>query len=80
MRRRDWGVRRTVAIGQEQGQPQLLLLTGYDQANGRGTYLLIPPDRRLRDDDGTRWRIAQSHFSLPSGEQAAGQSYPTARG
>jgi hypothetical protein len=54
---RDWGVRRTVAIGQEQGQPQLLLLTGYDPANGRGTYLLIPPDRRLRDDDGTRWRM-----------------------
>jgi outer membrane receptor protein involved in Fe transport len=54
---RDWGVRRTVAIGQEQGQPQLLLLTGYDQAKSRGTYALFPPDRHLRDDEATRWRM-----------------------
>ena len=44
-------------IGQDQGQPQLLLLSGYDQINERGTYLFFPPDRRLRDDEGTRWRM-----------------------
>jgi outer membrane receptor protein involved in Fe transport len=54
---RDWGVRRTVAINQDQGQPLLLSLSGYDQINGRGTYLFRPPDRRLRDDEGTRWRM-----------------------
>jgi hypothetical protein len=53
----DWGVQRIVAIGQEQGQPQILLLTGYDQINERGTYMLFPPDRRLRDDEATRWRV-----------------------
>ena len=54
---RDWGIRRTVAIGQEQGQPQLLSLSGYDQTNERGTYQFLPPDRRLRDDESTRWRM-----------------------
>ncbi|HEY8258305.1 MAG TPA: TonB-dependent receptor [Gemmatimonadales bacterium] len=54
---RDWGVQRTVAIGQTQGQPQLLLLTGYDPRNGRGTYAVLPPDRHLRDDEATRWRL-----------------------
>ena len=54
---RDWGVQRTVATGQEQGQPQMLILTGYDQANQRGSYILFPPDPRLRDDEATRWRI-----------------------
>lgn len=53
----DWGVQRTVALEQAQGQPAILLLTGYDQANQRGVYDFLPPDRHVRDDEATRWRI-----------------------
>lgn len=53
---RDWGIQRTFAL-LPQTQPQILELTGYDQANQRGIYNFFPPDRRARDDDATRWRL-----------------------
>ena len=54
---RDWGVQRVVMNEQLQGQPEILILVGYDQANQRGVYLFYPPNRRLRDDAATRWRM-----------------------
>jgi hypothetical protein len=53
---RDWGIQRTFALF-PQMQPQILELVGYDQANQRGIYIFLPPDRRARDDDATRWRV-----------------------
>jgi hypothetical protein len=53
----DWGVQRTVRVGQLQGQPQLLQLVGWDPSRERGIYHVLPPDRRFRDDPATRWRI-----------------------
>ena len=53
---RDWGVQRTFVLF-PQTQPQILGLTGYDQANQRGIYVFAPPDRKARDDYATRWRM-----------------------
>jgi hypothetical protein len=53
---RDWGVQRTLAVD-PQAQPVILELIGYDQANQRGIYNFLPPDRRARDDEATRWRM-----------------------
>ena len=51
----DWGVQRlTPSI---LGDPQVLGWAGYDQANQRGIYNLLPIDRRVRDDGATRWRM-----------------------
>jgi hypothetical protein len=52
---RSWGVQRTVASFQ--GDPEILELIGYDQANGRGIYNVFPVDRNVRDDGATRWRM-----------------------
>jgi hypothetical protein len=52
---RDWGVQRT--FDSFLGDPEILELVGYDQANQRGIYNSFPVDRNLRDDDATRWRI-----------------------
>ena len=52
---RDWGVQRTVASFQ--GDAEVLLLVGYDQANQRGIYQFFQPDLRVRDDGATRWRM-----------------------
>lgn len=52
---RDWGVQRT--IDSFQGDPEVLELVGYDQANARGIYRFYPVDRRVRDDGASRWRV-----------------------
>jgi ketosteroid isomerase-like protein len=44
--------------------------TKKETLNGRSTIVL--------QDTGSRWRIEQMHFSMPSGEQTAGQSFPGA--
>jgi hypothetical protein len=51
----DWGVRREAAS--VLGDVALLSLEGYDQANARGVYLVLPVDRRARDVEATRWRM-----------------------
>ena len=53
---RTWGVQRTFLL-EPQTQPQFLALIDYDQANQRGKYFFLPPDRKARDDDATRWRM-----------------------
>jgi hypothetical protein len=53
---RDWGIQRTFALF-PQMQPQILERTGYDQAKQRGIYNFLPPDRRARDNEATRWRM-----------------------
>ena len=51
----DWGVQR---LGfSVLGSVQMLALTGYDEANQRGKYLVIPVDLRARDVEATRWRL-----------------------
>jgi hypothetical protein len=52
---RDWGVQRTTLSFL--GDPEVLELVGYDQANQRGVYDAPPLDRRVRDDGATRWRM-----------------------
>jgi hypothetical protein len=52
---RDWGVQRTAPSFL--GDPEVLELVGYDQANGRGVYRVLPEDRNSRDDEATRWRM-----------------------
>jgi hypothetical protein len=52
---RDWGVQRTAPAAL--GDPEILELVGYDQANQRGIYNVIPVDRNTRDDGATRWRM-----------------------
>jgi len=52
---RDWGVQRTTPSAL--GDPEVLELVGYDQANQRGIYNVIPVDRNVRDDGATRWRM-----------------------
>jgi carboxypeptidase family protein/TonB-dependent receptor-like protein len=52
---RDWGVQRTAPSAL--GDPEMLMLVGYDQANQRGIYSVIPVDRNTRDDGATRWRM-----------------------
>jgi hypothetical protein len=52
---RDWGVQRlTPSV---LGDPEILELVGYDQANGRGVYNAPSVDRNFRDDGATRWRM-----------------------
>jgi hypothetical protein len=52
---RDWGVQR---LGYSiLGSVQMLHLSGYDQANQRGVYRVLPIDLRARDIEGTRWRL-----------------------
>ncbi len=51
----DWGVQRgTPSV---LGDPEVLVVTGYDQANQRVVYKAPPIDRRVRDDGATRWRM-----------------------
>jgi hypothetical protein len=51
----DWGVQR---LGfSVLGSVQMLYLSGYDQANQRGMYRVIPVDLRARDFEATRWRL-----------------------
>jgi hypothetical protein len=52
---RDWGVRRSV--GTFDGNAEALLLVGYDEANQRGIYDVLPVDTNVRDVEGTRWRL-----------------------
>jgi hypothetical protein len=52
---RDWGVRRVAASFL--GDVTALGLVGYDHANGRGVYTVVPVDRRVRDVEGSRWRM-----------------------
>jgi hypothetical protein len=52
---RDWGVQRTTPSAL--GDPEVLELVGYDQANERGVYNVLPVDRNVRDDGATRWRM-----------------------
>jgi len=51
----DWGVQRLTPS--TLGDPEILELVGYDQANQRGVYNAPPIDRRVRDDGATRWRM-----------------------
>lgn len=51
----DWGVQRLAASAL--GDVTALSLVGYDQANARGVYTVVPVDRRARDIEGTRWRM-----------------------
>jgi Carboxypeptidase regulatory-like domain/TonB dependent receptor len=51
---RDWGVQRAGSLA---GDVQLLELRGYDEANRRGRYDVIVPDRSARDEEATRWRV-----------------------
>ncbi len=51
----DWGrVRRTAA---DAGSVELLDLVGYDVANGRGVYGVVPVLRREIDVEASRWRL-----------------------
>jgi len=52
---RDWGIQRTASS--VLGDISALSLVGYDQANARGVYTVVPVDRRARDIEGTRWRM-----------------------
>jgi hypothetical protein len=52
---RNWGVQRSAPSAL--GDPEMLDLVGYDQANQRGIYNVIPVDRDTRDDEATRWRM-----------------------
>ena len=49
-----WGVHR---VGTDFGDFPLLFPVGYDEANQRMIYFVEPPDRQLRDDEGSRWRM-----------------------
>jgi hypothetical protein len=52
---RDWGeVRQTPS---DAGNVALLELLGYDTANGRGVYGLVPVDRHQIDVEASRWRL-----------------------
>src|SRR5262249_33465997 len=51
-----WGVQR-VMTPTVLGNPEILHLTGYDQANQRGVYEVRSIDPRARDDGATRWRM-----------------------
>jgi hypothetical protein len=51
----DWGVQR---VGYSiLGSVQMLQLSGYDHANQRGKYIVLPLDLKARDIEGTRWRL-----------------------
>jgi outer membrane receptor protein involved in Fe transport len=50
----DWGVHR---VGTDFGDFPLLELKGYDQANQRGIYDVLPVQRNVIDEDATRWRM-----------------------
>ena len=52
---RNWGVQRSAPSAL--GDPEMLELVGYDQANQRGIYNVVPVDRNTRDDEATRWRM-----------------------
>jgi hypothetical protein len=52
----DWGVRRFVPQSIA-GGVSLLELVGYDQAQGRGIYDVLPVGRNVIDTEGTRWRL-----------------------
>jgi hypothetical protein len=52
---RDWGVQRSTPSFL--GDPEVIELVGYDQANQRGVYNAPPFDHDLRDDGATRWRM-----------------------
>ena len=51
---KDWGVQRAGSLG---GDIQLLELVGYDEANQRGIYNVIPVDREARDEGASRWQM-----------------------
>ena len=46
--------------------------------DGSGKQILSGRSTMVLRNTGSRWLIEQVHFSLPSGEQSAGQSYPGA--
>ena len=51
----DWGlIRQTLVAGKGNAVP-LLELVGYDAAEGRGVYRLLPVSRRV--DLGARWGL-----------------------
>jgi hypothetical protein len=50
----DWGLQRAGSLG---GDIQLLELVGYDEANQRGIYNVIPVDRETLDEGASRWQI-----------------------
>ena len=49
-----WGIHR---VGTFFGDFPLLIPVGYDEANQRAIYFVEPPERKLRDDEATRWRM-----------------------
>ena len=51
---RDWGLQRVSSLS---GDIPLLELTGYDEANQRGIYNVIPVDREARDEGASRWQM-----------------------
>jgi hypothetical protein len=52
----DWGlVRQTVA--EFGSNVRLMELVGYDTANGRGVYALLPVYRHQIDTEASRWRL-----------------------
>jgi Carboxypeptidase regulatory-like domain len=51
----DWGVQRVASS--VLGDVLLLHLVGYDQANQRGVYEVLPVNRKERDFEATRWRM-----------------------
>ncbi|HXL19996.1 MAG TPA: hypothetical protein VN961_20965, partial [Streptosporangiaceae bacterium] len=52
----SWGLVRQTLSGDGHTVP-LLELVGYDEANGRGVYGLLPVFRRQIDPDASRWRL-----------------------
>lgn len=54
---RDWGRKYAIGNGINYGQIALLNLVGYDEANGRGIYTFLPPERREFQVESTRWQM-----------------------
>jgi hypothetical protein len=54
--RGSWGLVRQTVAGSGKTVP-LLQLVGYDEANGRGVYNVLPVSRRQIDPDASRWRL-----------------------
>jgi hypothetical protein len=52
----SWGLVRQTIAGDGHTVP-LLELVGYDEANGRGVYGVLPVSRRQIDPDASRWRL-----------------------
>ena len=51
---RDWGRKSVGSLG---GDLQLLRLEGYDEANQRGIYTVLPVDLAARDEGASRWQV-----------------------